>query len=218
MASSDPALMPALVTSPEEVRRSPARRAYGRFGRPSLDRIARQARVWKYRALSDCARVSGSPLVLQPVLYAGTGRIEIGEGVRFGWRESPDFYTGYCHVEAAGPEALVRIGDGVEFSNSVMVKSEGAGVEIGRAALIGSFVEILDSDFHDLDPERRRGGTPRMAPVTIGENVFLGMGVRVLKGVTIGRDSVVGAGAVVVSDIPAGVIAAGNPARVVREL
>lgn len=210
--------MPALVTAPEEVRRSPGRRAYGRFGRPLLDGAARQARVWKYRVLSDCARVSGSPLVLQPVLYAGTGRIEMGEGVRFGWRESPDFYTGYCHVEAAGPEALVRIGDGVEFSNSVFVKSEGAGVEIGRGALIGSFVEILDSDFHDLDPERRRGGTPRMAPVTIGENVFLGMGVRVLKGVTIGRDSVIGAGAVVASDIPAGVIAAGNPARVVREL
>ena len=112
----------------------------------------------------------------------------------------------------------MRIGDGVEFSNSVMVKSEGAGVEIGRAALIGSFVEIFDSDFHDLYPDRRRGGTPRMAPVVIGENVFLGMGVRVLKGVHIGRDSVIGASAVVVSDIPAGVIAAGNPARVVRKL
>jgi acetyltransferase-like isoleucine patch superfamily enzyme len=210
--------MPALVAGPEDVRRSPARRVYGRFGRPSLDRIVRQSRIWKYRALSDCQRVSGSPLVLQPVLYAGTGRIEIGEGVRFGWRESPDFYTGYCHVEVAGPEALVRIGDGVEFSNSVMVKSEGAGVEIGRDALIGSFVEIFDSDFHDLDPARRRGGAPRMAPVVIGENVFLGMGARVLKGVTIGEDSVIGAGAVVVSDIPAGVIAAGNPARVVREL
>ncbi|HWH21602.1 MAG TPA: DapH/DapD/GlmU-related protein [Solirubrobacterales bacterium] len=210
--------MPALVAGCEDVPRSAARRAYGRFGRPMLDGMARQARVWKYRALSDCTRVSGAALVLQPVLYAGTGRIEIGAGVRFGWRESPDFYTGYSHVEVAGPEALVRIGDGVEFSNSVMVKSEGAGVEIGRAALIGSFVEIFDSDFHDLHPDRRRGGAPRMAPVTIGENVFLGMGVRVLKGVTIGRDSVIGAGSVVVYDIPAGVIAAGNPARVVREL
>ncbi|HEY0279743.1 MAG TPA: DapH/DapD/GlmU-related protein [Solirubrobacterales bacterium] len=210
--------MPALLTESEEVRRSSAQRAYGRFGRPSLDRIARGARVWKYRALSDCRRVSGSPSVLQPVLYAGTGRIEIGEGVRFGWRDSPDFYTGYCHIEVAGPGALVRIGDGVEFSNSVMVKSEGAGVEIGREALIGSFVEIFDSDFHDLHPERRRGGAPRMAPVAIGENVFLGMGVRVLKGVTIGRDSVIGAGSVVVSDIPAGVVAAGSPARVIKEL
>ena len=57
-----------------------------------------------------------------------------------------------------------------------------------------------------------------MAPVEIGENVFMGMSVKVLKGVTIGADSVIGAGSVVTSPIPAGVIAAGNPARVIREL
>ena len=57
-----------------------------------------------------------------------------------------------------------------------------------------------------------------MAPVHLGENVFVGDGTRILKGVTIGADSVVGAGSVVTRSIPAGVIAAGNPARVVREL
>jgi maltose O-acetyltransferase len=57
-----------------------------------------------------------------------------------------------------------------------------------------------------------------MAPVHLEENVFVGDGTRILKGVTIGRDSVVGAGSVVTRSIPAGVIAAGNPARVVREL
>ena len=57
-----------------------------------------------------------------------------------------------------------------------------------------------------------------MAPVDIGENVFVGMSVKILKGVTIGADSVIGAGAVVSASIPAGVIAAGNPARIVREL
>jgi len=54
--------------------------------------------------------------------------------------------------------------------------------------------------------------------VHLGENVFIGDGAKILKGVTIGRDSVVGAGSVVTRSIPAGVIAAGNPARVVREL
>jgi maltose O-acetyltransferase len=57
-----------------------------------------------------------------------------------------------------------------------------------------------------------------MAPVEIGDNVFVGMGVKILKGSTIGDDSVIGAGAVVTGDIPAGVVAAGNPARVIREL
>jgi galactoside O-acetyltransferase len=57
-----------------------------------------------------------------------------------------------------------------------------------------------------------------MAPVEIGENVFVGDGTIILKGVTIGRNSVIGAGSVVVSSVPEGVVAAGNPARVVREL
>ena len=57
-----------------------------------------------------------------------------------------------------------------------------------------------------------------MAPVDIAENVFVGMGVKILKGVTIGANSVVGAGTVVSSSIPADVIVAGNPARVVRAL
>ncbi len=57
-----------------------------------------------------------------------------------------------------------------------------------------------------------------MAPVHLDENVFIGDGARILKGVTIGSDSVVGAGSVVTRSVPAGVIAAGNPARVVREL
>ena len=57
-----------------------------------------------------------------------------------------------------------------------------------------------------------------MAPVELAENVFIGDGVKILKGVTIGADSVVGAGSVVTRSIPEGVIAAGNPARVVREL
>ena len=57
-----------------------------------------------------------------------------------------------------------------------------------------------------------------MAPVVIEPTVFLGMGVRVLKGVTIGENTVVGAGAVVTSSLPAGVIAAGNPARPIRDL
>jgi acetyltransferase-like isoleucine patch superfamily enzyme len=175
-------------------------------------------RIWKYRALSTCRHVTGSAIVHQPVLLLGSGAIVIGRDVRFGWPTSPGFHTGYLHLEAAVPDAVIEIGDDAEINNNAYIKSEGAGIHIGPRALLGSNIQILDSDFHDLHPDRRRGGRPAMAPVHLGENVFIGDGARILKGVTIGADSVIGAGSVVTGSIPAGVIAAGNPARVVREL
>jgi maltose O-acetyltransferase len=194
------------------------RRLVGRVARPAVEGLVQRPRVWKYRLLSSCPRVQGSPVALQPVLFSGSGAIVLGKGVQFGWKASPLYYTGYCHVEATLPSARIEIGDHVEFNNNAMVKSEGAGIRIGPDGLFGAHVEIFDSNFHDLDPARRHAGTQRMAPVDIGANVFVGMSVKILKGVTIGADTVVGAGAVVTSSLPAGVIAAGNPARVVREL
>jgi maltose O-acetyltransferase len=180
--------------------------------------LVRRSRIWKYRWLSSCHRVTGSPVVLQPVLFVGPGRIALGKDVQFGWPGSVGFYSGYGHVEAATADALVEIGDGAEINNGVMIKSEGPGIRIGPRALLGSRIFIYDSDFHELDPRRRRGGRPAMAPVTLGENVFVGDCSIILRGVSVGADSVIGAGSVVTGPIPPGVVAAGNPARVVREL
>jgi acetyltransferase-like isoleucine patch superfamily enzyme len=186
------------------------------------DRLAdlvRRSRVLKYRALSDCRRISGSPpQIVQPVLFLGPGAIHIGRDVEFGWPRSTLFYSGYCHVEASTPEARIEFGDGVQVNNNAFIKSEGPGILIGARALIGSCVEIFDSDFHDLHPDRRRGGRPRMGRVELGENVFVGDGARILKGVSVGANSVIGAGSVVTSSIPADAIAAGNPARVIRAI
>ena len=199
--------------------RSPLRRLTRAVGaRDMLEAAFQRPRVLKYRLLSTCPNVTGTPVVLQPVLFVGSGRIVLGADVQFGWKRSPLFYTGYCHVEAAGAGAVIELGDRTEINNNTMIKSEGAGIRVGADGLFGAHVEIFDSNFHDLHPARRHGGTPRMAPVEIGDNVFMGMSVKVLKGVTIGADSVIGAGSVVTSSIPAGVIAAGNPARVIREL
>jgi acetyltransferase-like isoleucine patch superfamily enzyme len=207
------------LTAVGDAPRSPLRRLTRSIGaRDKLEAAFQRPRVWKYRLLSSCPNVSGTPVALQPVLFVGNGRIVLGDRVQFGWKRSPLFYTGYCHVEVAGPDALIELGDRTEINNNSMLKSEGAGIRVGRDGLFGAHVEIFDSDFHELHPRRRHGGTPKMAPVDIGENVFMGMSVKVLKGVTIGADSVIGAGSVVTSSIPAGVIAAGNPARVVREL
>jgi maltose O-acetyltransferase len=82
---------------------------------------------------------------------------------------------------------------------------------------IGPNVQLL-TPTHPLDPEPRRAKWEGAQPITIGDNVWLGGGVIVCPGVTIGADTVVGAGAVVTRDLPARVLAVGNPARVVREL
>jgi maltose O-acetyltransferase len=195
-----------------------ARRVGRAFVRPAIEAAAQQPRIWKYRLLSTCRRIEGEPVILQPVLFVGPGRVVLGDGVQFGWKSSPLFYAGYCHVETTVPEARIEIGDRTEFNNNLMIKSEGAGIRIGKDGLFGANIEIFDSNFHDVHPERRKAGTQSMAPVEIGDNVFVGMSVKILKGVTIGSDSVIGAGSVVSSSIPAGVIAAGNPARVIREL
>lgn len=188
------------------------------YRRDRLRRWIERGRIWKYHALSTCRQVNGSPIILQPVLFVGDGAILIGEDVEFGWPTSAAYFSGYSHVEASVAGSVIEFGDGAQINNNAFIKSEGPGIRIGRRALLGSFVEIFDSDFHDLHPARRRGGQPRMGAVELGENVFVGDGAKILKGVVIGADSVIGAGSVVTASIPAGVIAAGNPARILREL
>ena len=93
-------------------------------------------------------------------------------------------------------------------------------IVIGDHTLIGGNVLITDSDWHPLDPAMRRipFAEGRCADVVIGSNVFIGTRSIILKGVTIGDNSVIGAGSVVTRDIPANVIAAGNPCVVVKHL
>jgi acetyltransferase-like isoleucine patch superfamily enzyme len=114
--------------------------------------------------------------------------------------------------------AILEVGANLAISGGVICAAHK--VVIGDNVAIGANVTIVDADFHPLDAERRRtlpsGG--ETAPVTIHESVFIGMNSLILKGVTIGQGSVVGAGSVVVKDVPAGVVVAGNPAKVVREL
>lgn len=71
---------------------------------------------------------------------------------------------------------------------------------------------------HPIDPELRRQGLQFNMPVRIGNHCWLGAGVIVLPGVTVGDNTVIGAGSVVTKDIPSGVVAAGNPCRVLREV
>jgi maltose O-acetyltransferase len=85
-------------------------------------------------------------------------------------------------------------------------------VTIGDDVQIGPNVQLLTPS-HPLDAELRRAKWESAAPITIGDNAWLGGGAVVLPGVTVGEDAVVGAGAVVTHDVPAGAVVVGNPAR-----
>jgi acetyltransferase-like isoleucine patch superfamily enzyme len=93
-------------------------------------------------------------------------------------------------------------------------------ITIGDNVTIGANCIIVDTDFHPLEVENRRLNPQdaKTAPIVIEDDVFIGMNCLVLKGVHIGKGSVIGAGSVVTRDVPAGVIVAGNPARIIREL
>jgi acetyltransferase-like isoleucine patch superfamily enzyme len=108
----------------------------------------------------------------------------------------------------------IAIGKRVFINSGCRFQDQG-GITIGDDCLIGHNVVIATVQ-HGLDPRRRGDLLP--APVTIGRNVWLGANVTVLPGVTIGDDSVVGAGSVVTKDVPARVIAVGSPARVIRTI
>lgn len=103
------------------------------------------------------------------------------------------------------------------FVNYNLTALDCALVTIGEDCQIGPNVQLLTAT-HPLEPGPRRDKLEAAHPITLGDNVWLGGGVIVCPGVTIGEDSVVGAGSVVTKDIPAGVIAVGNPARVLRRL
>lgn len=103
------------------------------------------------------------------------------------------------------------------FVNYNLTALDVATIVIGEDCQIGPNVQLLTAT-HPVDPLPRRDKLEAAEPIEIGDNVWLGGGVIVCPGVTIGDNSVIGAGAVVTKDVPADVIAVGNPARVIREI
>lgn len=138
-------------------------------------------------------------------LARNLGRIELGTDVML-W---PD-----VKLAAAGAEgcvAMLRIGDHTRIGDRTEIHC-GRSVTIGTGCAISWDVVILDRDYHALDAD-----TEVCRPVTIGDDVWIGCRAIVLKGVTIGSGAVVAAGSVVMADVPAGTLAAGNPARIIRD-
>lgn len=187
-------------------------------GRLLVHYVFQGPRVVKYRLLSNCKRIQGRGRRWQPVLICGAGTVTFGRGVHLGAVQSPHCYSGYIYLEARSPASSIVIGDRVYLNNNCCIVSDGPGIHIGERTLIGAGCDIFDSDFHDLDPAKRFGGEPATGRVEVGPNVWIGANVKIMKGVSIGENSVIANGSIVTRSIPANVIAAGCPAGVVREL
>ncbi len=147
--------------------------------------------------------------------------VELGENV--------SCYAGVSF--AIGKNGRCKVGDYTLLNGALLMAEDS--IEIGAYCLISWNVGIADSDFHPLEPALRRIDARACAPfalerperpaigtrpVKIGDNVWIGMNAVILKGVTIGENSVVAAGSVVSKSIPENVVVAGNPAVVVKEL
>lgn len=115
-------------------------------------------------------------------------------------------------------QARLEIGDDVGITGGSVVCEKS--ICIGNRVSVGANSLIVDTDFHPLDPDQRRGLSSGglTAPIVIEDDVFIGTQAIILKGVTIGRGSVIGAGSVVTRDVPPGMIVAGNPAQVVKSV
>jgi carbonic anhydrase/acetyltransferase-like protein (isoleucine patch superfamily) len=145
----------------------------------------------------------------------GKGDLILGDNV---------FVDGKCHFMFGTrftEKPTVQIGDnsGVGHNCTLIV---GKGIAIGKNCRMGINVYMFDSPGHPLDPARRMAGEPpdteSVRPISIGDNVWIGAGAVIFPGVTIGDNSVVSLGSLVMSDVAPNVVVAGNPARKIMSL
>jgi len=152
-----------------------------------------------------------------PRVYLFSGStISLGENIRI--RTSPiSNLIGLNRrsiIATHSDKAQIIIGNNCGFSAIVIGSKES--ITIGNDVMAGANVLITDFDWHAIDPAQRQHGTPESSPIKIEDNVFIGYSSTILKGVSIGKNSVIGANSVVTKDIPPNVIAAGNPCRVIK--
>jgi acetyltransferase-like isoleucine patch superfamily enzyme len=180
-------------------------------GLPSTQRILHEGPAvlrarWHLRSaerLGRAVRVWGTPIV------HNYGTLLIGDRVRLVSTVAP--------IEiGVGSNGTLELGEGTYINYGTSIGAT-LSIRIGKNCSIGTHSTLIDNDFHSLDPEHRND-TPPSAPIVLEDNVWLGLRVIVLRGVTIGKGSVIGAGSVVTRDIPERCLAAGQPARVIRSV
>lgn len=135
-----------------------------------------------------------------------SGELVVGDNTTF----SGGRVRSYLEVQSGG---AVRIGSNTFINGGVEIQAV-TSVTIGSGCLIGDEVIIQDSSFHEVD----EGGSPKVSPVVIGDNVWIARRAVILPGVTIGDHAVVAAGSVVTRNIAARTVVGGSPARFIRSV
>jgi acetyltransferase-like isoleucine patch superfamily enzyme len=164
-------------------------------------------RIWnsgrvaaKIRGLDPTVQFDGCVSVI------GTGNVKIGEKSRIG--DLAEFIT--------HEQGLVRIGQEVRINRGATICAYKE-VSIGDFTLIGEFVSIRDANHGIVAGEQIRSQPHDAKPICIGADVWIGRGACILPGVTIGDGAVIGANSIVTKDVPPNTIAAGIPAKIIRE-
>jgi len=186
--------------------------------------------LWIISVINNCCnsfmlQYKGAICEERPTIYGrlriyGGGPIRIGKGVVINSCESSNPIGGDTKtIFSLAHGGSLRIGNNVGLSNSTIVCHHEVIIE--DDVRIGGSTKIYDTNFHSLDVEERLGRKPEIvktAPICIKKGAFIGAHCIILKGVTIGQNSIVGAGAVVTKDVPDGEIWGGNPARFLRKV
>lgn len=164
-------------------------------------------RLWSFARLRERIRspIDESVVILGAPEIHGTGNIRLGQRLYL--------YPGlYLETQEAG---AIEIGDEVVMSRGVHLVAF-ARIRIGAGSMIGEYTSIRDANHRTGADQALRWAGHESRAIEIGRQVWIGRGVTVLPGVTIGDGAVIGANAVVTRDIPAGAVAVGAPARVIR--
>lgn len=176
---------------------------------------ARLSASWWRVEMGDGCTFSGMPLFRR--LPGST--LRIGDGCEFRsakWSNAVGVNRP-CILSTNGATSVLEIGSRCGFTGTIIGCA--SHISLGDRVMCGANVTITDCDWHSINWRDRAAGLPGEAiPVVIGDDVWLGMNVTVLKGVEIGSRTVVASGSLVTRSLPPGVIAAGQPARVVRML